>query len=129
MLHVQRVFLEGECCGNMCRHLLLHRLSSLLSVSTMECVNDTDAERGCCTYCCYDFSNYHIIVIYIYIYIYNIYNSVFLCSTLSSRWDCSKHFTLHPLADLFIPTPTRLICSPHQNLSSLHLNDIIKQND
>ena len=28
----------------------------------------------------------------------------FLYSAVSSLWDCSKHFTLHPLADLFIPT-------------------------
>ncbi len=30
-------------------------------------------------------------------------------STVPSPLDCSKRFTLHPLADLFIPTPTRLL--------------------
>ena len=29
----------------------------------------------------------------------------FLYSAVSSHWDCSKRFTLHPLADMFIPTP------------------------
>ena len=28
---------------------------------------------------------------------------------MSSLWDCSKRFTLHPLADMYIPTPFRLI--------------------
>ena len=28
---------------------------------------------------------------------------------VSSSLDRSKRFTLHPLADLFIPTPTRLL--------------------
>ena len=32
-----------------------------------------------------------------------------LYSAVSSLWDCSKHFTLHPLADLFIPTPICLL--------------------
>ena len=27
-----------------------------------------------------------------------------------SPWDCSKCFTLHPLAELFIPNPSRLHC-------------------
>ena len=34
---------------------------------------------------------------------------MFLYSVVSSRLDHSKRFTLHPLADLFIPTPTRLL--------------------
>ena len=29
-------------------------------------------------------------------------------SEVSSPRECSKHFTLHPLADMFIPTPTQL---------------------
>ena len=33
----------------------------------------------------------------------------FLCSAGFSPWDCSKRFTLHPLADLFIPTPSGLL--------------------
>ena len=32
---------------------------------------------------------------------------LFLYSAVSSPWDCSKPFTLHPLADRFIPTPTQ----------------------
>ena len=36
----------------------------------------------------------------------------FLHSAVSSNWDCSKHFTLHPLADLFFRTPTRLLWEP-----------------
>ena len=32
-----------------------------------------------------------------------------LYSAVSSPLDRSKRFTLHPLADLFIPTPTRLL--------------------
>ena len=34
---------------------------------------------------------------------------MFSCSTVSSPLDHSKRFTLHPLADLFIPTPTRIL--------------------
>ena len=34
---------------------------------------------------------------------------MFLYSAVSSPLDCSKRFTLHPLADLFIPAPTRLL--------------------
>ena len=34
---------------------------------------------------------------------------MFLYSTVSSPFDHSKHFKLHPLADLCIPTPTRLL--------------------
>ena len=33
----------------------------------------------------------------------------FLYSVTSSLWDCSKSFTLHDLAHLFIPTPFRLL--------------------
>ena len=33
----------------------------------------------------------------------------FLCSAVSSPWDCSKRFTLHPLANLFIPRPFQLL--------------------
>ena len=33
----------------------------------------------------------------------------FLHSTVSSPLDCSKDITIHPLADLFIPTPTQLL--------------------
>ena len=36
-------------------------------------------------------------------------NDMFLYSAVSSPRDCSKHFTLHPLADLFIPKPSRLL--------------------
>ena len=28
---------------------------------------------------------------------------------VSSLWDCSEHFTYHPLADLFIPTPFQFL--------------------
>ena len=35
--------------------------------------------------------------------IFNWYKNTLLHSTVSSHWDCSKHFTLHPLTDLFIP--------------------------
>ena len=34
----------------------------------------------------------------------------FVYSLVSSPLDRSKHFTLYPLADLFIPTSTRLLC-------------------
>ena len=34
---------------------------------------------------------------------------LFLYSVVSSPRDCSKRFTLHPLADLFISTPSRLL--------------------
>ena len=34
---------------------------------------------------------------------------MFLYSAVSSPLACSKRFTLHSLADLFIPIPTRLI--------------------
>ena len=30
-------------------------------------------------------------------------------NSVPSPWDCSRRFTLHPLADLFIPAPTRLL--------------------
>ena len=33
----------------------------------------------------------------------------FLCSAVSNPWDCSKRITLHPQADLLIPTPIRLL--------------------
>ena len=41
---------------------------------------------------------------------YSLFQSIrsFLYSEVSSSWDCSKCFTLHPLADLFIPMPPRL---------------------
>ena len=32
----------------------------------------------------------------------------FLCSAVSNPRDCSKRFTFHPLADLFIPNPPHL---------------------
>ena len=32
-----------------------------------------------------------------------------LHNAVSSPWDCSKHFTLHLLTDLFIPAPFRLL--------------------
>ena len=32
-------------------------------------------------------------------------------SAVSSPLDSSKCFTFHPLADMFIPTPTRLLCA------------------
>ena len=34
---------------------------------------------------------------------------MFLYSAVSSPLDRSKRFTLHPLADLLIPAPTRLV--------------------
>ena len=34
--------------------------------------------------------------------------NTFLYGAVSPPWDCSKHFTLHPLADLFIPTTSQL---------------------
>ena len=37
------------------------------------------------------------------------YSCVFLYSTVCSPLDRPKRFTLHPRADLFIPTPTQLI--------------------
>ena len=33
----------------------------------------------------------------------------FLCNAVSSPQDCSKRFTLHPLANLFIPRPFQLL--------------------
>ena len=36
---------------------------------------------------------------------------MFLYSTLSSPWDYSRRFTLHPLANLFIHAPSRLSLS------------------
>ena len=33
----------------------------------------------------------------------------FLYSAVSSPWDCSKRFILHPLAEIFIPTPSQLL--------------------
>ena len=37
-------------------------------------------------------------------------NGMFLYSAVSSPLDRSKRVTLHHLADLFIPIPTRLLC-------------------
>ena len=41
---------------------------------------------------------------------------------VSSLWDCSKHFTLHLLADVFIPTPLDFLgkhsITPFYNLHS-----------
>ena len=34
---------------------------------------------------------------------------MFLYSAVSGPQDCSKRFTLHPLADLFIPRPSQLL--------------------
>ena len=34
---------------------------------------------------------------------------MFLYSAVSSPCDCSNRLTLYPLADLFIPTPSRLL--------------------
>ena len=45
--------------------------------------------------------------LYIYKSSVNLISSLY--SVVSIPWDCSKRFTLHPLADLFIPTPTRLL--------------------
>ena len=30
-------------------------------------------------------------------------------SVVSCAWDCSKYFTFHPLVDMFIPMPFRLL--------------------
>ena len=38
-----------------------------------------------------------------------VYKGKFLSSTVSSLYDQSKGFILHPLVDLFIPTPTQLL--------------------
>ena len=40
---------------------------------------------------------------------YDSFKGAFLLSSVSSPWDCSKCFTFHPQADLFIPTPSRLL--------------------
>ena len=42
-----------------------------------------------------------------------------LYSAVSSPWDCSKCITFHPLADLFIPTPFRLLWEAFSNLQLL----------
>ena len=44
----------------------------------------------------------------------------FLHNAVSSHWDCSKRFTLHPLLDLFIPTPTRLLWEDSATLQLRH---------
>ena len=43
----------------------------------------------------------------------------FLYSAVSSPWDCSKRFTLHPLVDLFIPVPSQ----PHWESFSHIINN------
>ena len=44
-------------------------------------------------------------------------NGMFLYSAVSSPLDRSKRFTFHPLADLFIPTPTSHAAIPREDYS------------
>ena len=41
----------------------------------------------------------------------------FLYSAVSSPWDCSKRFTLHPQADLFIPRPFQFLWEVFSNVA------------
>ena len=45
---------------------------------------------------------------------------LFLYSAVSSPWDCSKRFTIHPLADLFIPRPSHSALS-HTTITAQEL--------
>ena len=54
--------------------------------------------------------------------IYHIYiksKGVFDIAHVSSPLDRSRRFTLHPLADLFIPTPTRLRWEAYSSHASI----------
>ena len=61
--------------------------------------------------------NYDIIINYSFFHICTGQNKIIkkkgkgtlLYSAVSSLWDRSKRFTLHPLADLFIPRPSQLL--------------------
>ena len=48
----------------------------------------------------------------------------FLYNVIPRPWECSKHFILHTLADLFTPKPTRLYCNYYQRLF-IHINPLL----
>ena len=79
--------------------------------------NDFGGKPGKChMLCCKCTINIQCLIIFIvqwwyvkWCYVVGNGKRPFLYNVVSSPWDCSKRFTLHPLADLFIPTPSWLL--------------------